>query len=245
MGRPKAQYNEQGQKQCVRCHEFKDVAAYPKSARQWDGYEPRCKACRNGRYAELPHKSRRITDLTKRKRLPRLAHVDGKKLCSKCKQWLALGAYSTDRAYWDRLRPYCKQCSNQRRKDAAKKRGYWLQGRRVSVQAHLAMILRTRLHDALRGRTKADHTLVLVGCTLDQLKVHLEQQFTEGMTWFNYGFRGWHIDHVIPCASFDLTDPVQQRMCFHYTNLQPLWAADNFRKGKNSHERKTQEDARG
>jgi len=51
------------------------------------------------------------------------------------------------------------------------------------------------------------------------------------MSWDNYGYRGWHIDHIRPCASFDLTDPEQQRECFHYTNLQPLWWQDNLRKG--------------
>ena len=230
MGRPKAQYNEQGQKQCVRCHEFKDVAAFPKAARQWDGYEPRCKACRNARYAEIPHKSRKITDLAQRKRLPRLDHVDGKKLCSKCKQWLPLDAYSTDRACWDQLRPYCKQCSNKRRQDAATRLGYWRQGRHVSVEAHIKANLRTRLYDVLKGTLRSAHTMDLIGCTPLELKTHLERQFTEGMSWDNYG--KWHIDHIIPCAAFDLTDPAQQRQCFHYSNLQPMWAADNFSKGK-------------
>ena len=49
------------------------------------------------------------------------------------------------------------------------------------------------------------------------------------MTWQNYG-DGWHIDHIHPCAAFDLTDPEQQKACFHWSNLQPLWAIDNFRK---------------
>ena len=51
------------------------------------------------------------------------------------------------------------------------------------------------------------------------------------MTWDNWQHDGWHIDHIRPCASFDLADLEQQRQCFHYTNLQPLWAADNIRKG--------------
>ena len=50
------------------------------------------------------------------------------------------------------------------------------------------------------------------------------------MTRKNYGL--WHVDHIKPCFSFDLTDPEQQKICFHYTNLQPLWALENIKKGK-------------
>ena len=69
----------------------------------------------------------------------------------------------------------------------------------------------------------------LCGCSLEKLKQHLESQFTEGMTWDNKG--DWHVDHIKPCASFDLTNPEEQKKCFHYTNLQPLWALDNMKKG--------------
>lgn len=51
------------------------------------------------------------------------------------------------------------------------------------------------------------------------------------MSWDNYGYRGWHIDHIKPCASFDLTDPNQREQCFHFSNLQPMWAKDNLSKG--------------
>ena len=78
---------------------------------------------------------------------------------------------------------------------------------------------------------KATQTSQLIGCTVTELRQHLEVQFIDGMTWDNYGRHGWHVDHIRPCASFDLTDPEQQRQCFHYTNLQPLWAVDNIRKG--------------
>ena len=86
--------------------------------------------------------------------------------------------------------------------------------------------LNSRLHTFLTKKTKSFQGYV--GCTWDALVLHLEQQFAEGMTWENHG--EWHIDHIRPCASFDLTDPEQQRQCFHYTNLQPLWAEDNRRK---------------
>lgn len=78
---------------------------------------------------------------------------------------------------------------------------------------------------------KHQSTFELLGCTLEELYAHIEAQFLPGMSWGNYGHDTWHIDHIKPCASFDLTDPEQQRVCFHYTNLQPLWAIDNIRKG--------------
>ena len=62
---------------------------------------------------------------------------------------------------------------------------------------------------------------------------HIESLFDDKMTWNNRGFYGWHIDHITPCASYDLTDPQQQLECFHYTNLQPLWCTDNWKKNDN------------
>lgn len=98
-------------------------------------------------------------------------------------------------------------------------------------QVALAKALRTRLRDALDRGQKSAATLVLLGCTVEELRLHLEAQFLPGMTWENRGSYGWHIDHILPCNSFDLTDPRQQRACFHFTNLQPLWWRDNLAKG--------------
>ena len=88
--------------------------------------------------------------------------------------------------------------------------------------------IRSRLHQAMTGYRKSAKTLVLLGCSIPELKAHLERQFLPGMTWANRS--AWHIDHIRPCSSFDLLDPEQQRCCFHFSNLQPLWAADNLRK---------------
>ena len=94
----------------------------------------------------------------------------------------------------------------------------------------LTGLLRHRLWMALKRASagKTARCADLVGCEIPQLMSHLEQQFTDGMTWENMG--EWHVDHIRPCASFDLTDPAQQRECFHFANLQPLWAADNLAK---------------
>lgn len=86
--------------------------------------------------------------------------------------------------------------------------------------------MRTRLKQALAK--KSGHTMDLVGCTIEYLIKHLESKFQDGMNWENYG--KWHIDHIKPCCSFDLTKEKDQKECFHYTNLQPLWAKDNLTK---------------
>lgn len=99
-----------------------------------------------------------------------------------------------------------------------------------TLKARLANNLRTRIHHALKGLCKSKKTLDLLGCDVEFFKKHLEAQFTEGMTWDNYGkdFNGWQVDHIIPCAKFDLSKDEDQYACFHYTNLQPLWAIDNL-----------------
>lgn len=78
---------------------------------------------------------------------------------------------------------------------------------------------------------KGTKTNQFLGCSGKQLKTYIESLWLEGMTWENYGLYGWHIDHKKPCSSFDLSDPEQQKACFHYSNLQPLWAKDNLSKG--------------
>lgn len=93
--------------------------------------------------------------------------------------------------------------------------------------------LRNRIWHTIKraGSNKAGHSMDLTGCDRETLLSHIASQFTDGMTWDNYGLHGWHIDHIKPCASFDLSLESEQRKCFNYTNLQPLWAGDNLRKG--------------
>lgn len=109
----------------------------------------------------------------------------------------------------------------------------------TNTQFKISILLRQRFQNALkrRGVKKITSVIKLTGCSLEQLRIHLESLWLPGMTWESYGTwrKGrpmtWHIDHISPCASFDLTDPEQQKACFNYTNLQPLWAVDNMKKG--------------
>lgn len=108
--------------------------------------------------------------------------------------------------------------------------GYQQRHRRESIQFCLAERLRATMRRALSRNfvEKSKRTFQLIGCTPIELKSYIEKQFKEGMTWENR--RLWHIDHIRPIASFDLTKPEEQAACFHYTNLQPLWAWENHRK---------------
>jgi hypothetical protein len=108
------------------------------------------------------------------------------------------------------------------------KRKYQIRKTKTDIKYKLIRRLRGRLYDALLKKSwkKNTHFYEYIGCTLDELKLHLESQFIQNMTWENYG--EWHIDHIIPLSSAE-TEEQLYKLC-HYTNLQPLWAVDNLKK---------------
>ena len=135
---------------------------------------------------------------------------------------------------------YMKSWRENNQNKVKKQKRSWLEKNRVFINEkernkrkinHAYKIkknLRRRVNQVITRNNKSDSTMKLIGCSIYELLQHLEKQFTDGMNWQNYG--KWHIDHIIPCSSFDLTDVEQQKRCFNYTNLQPLWAIDNIRK---------------
>jgi hypothetical protein len=111
------------------------------------------------------------------------------------------------------------------------RRQYFRKLRAESPQYKLTVNLRRRLVKALKAKnaTRCARSFDLLGCQPYELRTHLERLFSPGMTWENYGT--WHMDHIRPLASFDLQDPEQQKIAFHFSNIQPLWGSDNIRKG--------------
>ena len=119
-------------------------------------------------------------------------------------------------------------------KDKKKKMARVMAYQKIKLKTDINWILRKRLRNrlqkALKGVTKSKKTMDLLGVPhMDFFKTWIECKFKEGMTWENR--RLWHVDHILPCSSFDLTKPEEQAKCFHYTNLQPLWASENLSKG--------------
>jgi hypothetical protein len=103
--------------------------------------------------------------------------------------------------------------------------------RQVDTNYRLTIILRQRIGKAIKNGYKEGSAVRDLGCSIEEFKVYLEGKFLEGMTWDNYGRNGWHIDHIIPLSKFDLTDHDEFKKAVNYSNLQPLWAIDNIKKG--------------
>ena len=163
--------------------------------------------------------------------------------CSKCEKVKVCDEFSADQTNKTSLSNICRQCDSTRCKnyDKSDHGRYTRKTRereRCATDPHykIKKNLRSRFRQALKrskdGKAvKCGHTLDMLGCSMDFFIKHIEEQFEPGMSWSNHGFSGFHIDHRIPCASFDLTDPEQQKKCFHFSNMQPMWASEKLSKG--------------
>jgi hypothetical protein len=190
-------------KKCSKCKETKLYIDFPRDRRSKDGYTSSCKSCRYKKSNEWARKN----------------YKDNKKeVLEKNKAWRSEN--------WDSVSKQRKESGYNIR---SQKKWYHNKAK-YDIQHVLKERLRKRIRNVVSKGYKSSATLELLGCTIEQLRLHLESQFQEGMNWANYG--EWHIDHIQPCCSFDLSIEENQKKCFHYSNLQPLWAKDNLKKSK-------------
>ena len=168
--------------------------------------------------------------------------IEGK-VCAKCEKWYPLIEYHNRHCSQDGKESRCNNCCNKKSKAygkrseaKAKRRKRERRRRQEDKQYRIKQNLRRRIRIAMYKvhTKKSTFTLDLLGCTLTQFKQHLQSLFQPGMTWDNYGridgIRCWELDHIRPCASFDLTKTKQQKECFHFSNIQPLWHDENLEK---------------
>jgi hypothetical protein len=175
--------------------------------KSYDKLNSTCREC-DHKYGKKRHKYKTVKDKSIGGHLHRY--------CTGCKTW------KDKKRHFKKCRKRrCNECHNAWQRNYKK-----TSPKRLEMK--IANNLRSRIRYALVGKPKVDHTLILVGCNISTLKGHLEKLFQPGMSWENYG--KWHIDHIIPCAAFNLSKEEEQRKCFHFTNLQPLWEIDNKRK---------------
>ncbi len=171
--------------------------------------------------------------LKARRRSNKWYHAHKHKIKDKMRAWslrYRLAHPRTEKLTQSQLKINSERQKVWRAKNKDKMRRYSFKERQ-NPQRLIQFRLRARINKMLRvkGARRSYRTVELIGCSWAFLKSYIEGQFSEGMSWRNRNL--WHIDHVKPCAKFDLTDPEQQKECFRFTNLQPLWAADNMAKG--------------
>jgi len=209
------------QKHCKTCDAWKPLCEYGKHRAQWDGLRLRCKECNCAQTARYRQNNPEKVKRSKK----RSGALYRKK--NRDKQLEYLRKYRRnhrDKIIASQKRWYKKNCDLIRKK---KKERYY-----SDPAFRITMTMRGRVYDALKGKRKSASTMKLVGCTAGFLKTYLEKQFVDDMTWENYGKGAgkWSVDHMMPCASFDLAEKDEQLKCFHYTNLQPLWEEINLAK---------------
>lgn len=96
---------------------------------------------------------------------------------------------------------------------------------KTDIHYRIKKLARKRINNALKHKRTNERTEKLLGCTIQEYAKYIESLFKVGMSWDNQNL--WEIDHIIPCVAFDLNDPEQQKKCFHYSNVQPLWKEDH------------------
>jgi len=140
--------------------------------------------------------------------------------------------YKTDPVYREKRLKYDREYrDNPNRREARTK--YTMNKYNKNSEFKLSHQIRHRIRQSLKSQkaSKLNRTTKLIGCSIKKMKEHLASQFKPGMSWDNYSYRGWHVDHIKPLSKFDLTNPEEQQKAFHYTNLQPMWGKENISKG--------------
>ena len=192
---------------CKKCLLEKDITAFGKHRRKKDGIDTHCKLCK---YVAL-------------EKWKKLNEIKVKEIKSKCdKEW-----YKAHKNKKLKTNQDWKTNNSARNKEWYRR--YKREHKMVDPAFKLINKMRTRLWYAIKK--KRTSTIRLIGCTAQELRGYLESKWQLGMTWDNYGRKGWHIDHIVPLSSFNLDKPEELAAACHYTNLQPLWATDNLSKG--------------
>lgn len=130
----------------------------------------------------------------------------------------------------ERSHKYRQNMTDEQKTKLRQYKNAWERNRKLNPTEKLKDNLRRRLYRALKGKVKKVSAIFGLGCSIEEVKNHLERQFTNRMSWENYG-TVWHVDHIRPLCSFNLSLKSEQQKAVHYTNLQPLLVEDNLKKG--------------
>lgn len=207
-------------KKCCRCKQFKIVSLFGVDKKTKDGLKCTCNDCR-----KIESKNYREKNHDKRSETLKKYYLNNKE-----KELLRLKKYRIENSEKRKQTVKNWYINNKEKSNETAKK--WKQQNRLNNPMYKAWEnLRSRTKDFLfnKNNFSKSKTLLIIGCTPDELKHHIENQFKTGMSWDNYGFYGWHIDHIIPLSSAK-DDEELLKLC-HYSNLQPLWMLENLKKG--------------
>ena len=199
--------NEIEKKHCPTCDKLKELNEFNKQCSSWDGLGRMCREC-NNEYRQ-----------NKRKNDPKYREKDM--------------IYNENYKKSGRRREVSDiRYENKREEIIENVKKYNKKKYKEDPYFRAVFLIRCRIGKVLRERNigKQDKTYDLLGCSKKEFTKYFEAKFTEGMSWDKMG-NEIHIDHIKPCCSFDLKNEEEQKKCFHYTNLQPLWAVENLSKG--------------
>lgn len=222
-------------KKCTKCRLYKELENFYNNRRSKDGLFHRCKDCiseyKKENKEEINQKQRarsveyRKNNVEQIRQGQKEYHEKNKAKINKRKKEYRKNNKEKTLERTRKYRLENREKVNKAQREYAKER---IKNDPNFRTAHYLRV-RTRKVILVQNGVKSESTEKLLGCTFAEARVYIESQFTEGMSWENYG--EWEIDHIRPCASFDLTDPEQQKICFHYTNLRPLSVNENRSKG--------------
>ena len=187
--------NGKNLKKCSKCKEYKEYSEFGTNRYKREGIDGKCKVCKlaHGRIHQEKNKEQ-IKEYRKENRKKNILKIKERK-----------------REYYSNT--INKEKRNKKRRDRYK----------TDIEFKFLLILRGRMRVVLNGFRKSDTTKELLGRTMDEFKTYIQSLFGTNMTWENYGENGWELEHILPCKLFDLSDDRQQKVCFHYTNLKPMW----------------------
>jgi hypothetical protein len=241
-------------KTCTKCGETKPLTEFWRDRRKSDGRTPACRACmkashsawiaRNPDYAnEWQRQNRDKANAAKRRHRER--HPEKAKEVERRRVRDPAVLRKQHKAYYEANKERLKHHQRQwYAKNAERARLFAVEWRRKNRQHIIARqsLPKARLDGAVsrairariaKGSKRRAKWETLVGYSINQLMAHLERQFLPGMTWENYGLRGWHIDHIVPLSAFNYETPdhIDFKRAWALSNLRPLWARDNISKG--------------
>ncbi len=224
-------------KKCHKCQTFKTLESFCKNKRYKDGKNDKCKECKKTYQNKKYNKLYRENNKEQKTKYSNSYYLKNK---DKIKKYMvSYNLKNSERKksyaskYWveneNKIQGYMKEW---RLKNPTYNKDYMKEKYHNDINFKLKSNLRSRFYNAMNSNSKKSSVLKLLGCSIEDLKLHLKSKFYGEMTMDNHGSY-WEIDHILPCASFNLKNIDEQEKCFHYINLQPLTQLENRVKGVN------------